>query len=500
MDEARHPEEESLENKGWCWTSLPEKGIPPCARSLHTGVVHDDNLYIFGGYDGIQRTNDFYKFNLTDMKWSLVHSDDMPPSPRDRHVTVSLGRCIYIYGGYDGSTRVNDFYEFNADTKCWREVIPTANSVSPSARHSHSAVVYEGCMYVFAGYDGLYRNDFHRFCFATNTWKVVTDSQGANEQWPKARYRTTATVVRDKMYVFGGHDGSRQLNDFYAWSFTEETWTEIQCLGSPPSPRDSHVAVPYKNSLYIFGGSTGNARSDFYEYRIEEQRWVPICNTAGIQPCSRFCHIGSVHGKCFYIFGGYDGVQRLNDLKRFRFEPECYGIPSSTLAQDLRSLVNNELFSDVTFIVEGKKVFAHKLLLCRNSYFLAMFSSQMMEGSSREIQIPDVSYASFLCVLRYLYTDQADLSLDNAMEIFIAADRFCIERLKRICEKTILNSIDLNNVASIFQAADLHGACALREAALRFLLSNFDAVSKTTSFIAMARSNVELVLEILAKR
>jgi hypothetical protein len=86
------------------------------------------------------------------------------------------------------------------------------------------------------------------------------------------------------------------------------------------------------------------------------------------------------------------------------------------------------------------------------------------------------------------------------MEIFIAADRFCIERLKRICEKTILNSIDLNNVASIFQAADLHGACALRESSLRFLLSNFDAVSKTTSFTAMARSNIELVLEILAKR
>jgi len=163
-------------------------------------------------------------------------------------------------------------------------------------------------MYVFAGYDGLYRNDFHRFNFETNTWRVVTDSLGANDHWPKPRYRTSATVAADKMFVFGGHDGARQLNDFYAWSFTNETWNQIDCIGSPPSARDSHEAVAYKNSLFIFGGSTGNAKSDFYEYRLDENRWMPVYSTGGKPPCSRFCHVAVVVKKCLYIFGGYDGL------------------------------------------------------------------------------------------------------------------------------------------------------------------------------------------------
>ena len=37
------------------------------------------------------------------------------------------------------------------------------------------------------------------------------------------------------MYVFGGHDGSRQLNDFYAWDFRSEIWSFIEAGGLVPS-------------------------------------------------------------------------------------------------------------------------------------------------------------------------------------------------------------------------------------------------------------------------
>lgn len=302
------------------------------------------------------------------------------------------------------------------------------------------------------------------------------------------------------MLVFGGHDGARQLNDFYAWNFTNETWTEIETLGYPPSPRDSHVAVNYKNSLFIFGGSTGNARSDFFEFKFDEQRWLPICSTGGTAPCSRFCHIGAVHSKCFYIFGGYDGSTRLNDFKQFRFEAESSDIPESTLTQELESFLNNPQFSDVTFLIEGRPIYSHKLLLCRSNYFSAMLSGSMIESTSKEIQISNITYPTFLTVLRYLYTDQVEINLETAMELFEAADLFCIERLKKICEQRIMASINLENAANIFQASDLHGAGSLREASLRYIVSNFDQVCKTTSFKDMARANVELVIEILNKR
>jgi hypothetical protein len=41
------------------------------------------------------------------------------------------------------------------------------NGAAPSPRHSHAAVVYETSMFVFGGYDGSYRNDFHQVSCAS---------------------------------------------------------------------------------------------------------------------------------------------------------------------------------------------------------------------------------------------------------------------------------------------------------------------------------------------
>jgi hypothetical protein len=56
-------------------------------------VYLDKYIFIFGGYDGTRRTNDFYKYdisklyiNLVIKQWHKIITNDMPPSPRERHV------------------------------------------------------------------------------------------------------------------------------------------------------------------------------------------------------------------------------------------------------------------------------------------------------------------------------------------------------------------------------------------------------------------------------
>lgn len=75
------------------------------------------------------------------------------------------------------------------------------------------------------------------------------------------------------------------------------------------------------------------------------------------------------------------------------------------------------------------------------------------------------------------------------MELFEAADLFGLERLKKMCEQSIMLNINTNNAATIFQvffilcviwnqAADMHHAQILRDHAMNFVLQNFDEVSK----------------------
>ncbi|TYZ58530.1 hypothetical protein PybrP1_012893 [[Pythium] brassicae (nom. inval.)] len=480
------------------WVTVPceNPSAAPCQRSLHVCATRKDSLYVFGGYDGSNRVNDFYEFNFNRHAWGVVPASGAPPSPRDRHVAVVYKDSFYVFAGFDGNSRVNDFIEYNFLSQKWSNVTVIAG-VPPTPRHSHAAVVYDKSMYCFGGYDGSYRNDFHEFNFDTGTWTLVA----ATGRVPRPRYRSSLVVHKNSCVLFGGHDGSRHLNDVHVFNFGLRSWSTPVMEGPAPIPRDSHVAVIHSNSMYIFGGSTGSAMNDFYELNLETNLWQAM-QFNGQPPGQRFCHVGSVYDASLIIFGGYDGSSRLNDFKQFRFGDEEFelDIPESTLISDLRALVNSEVMSDITFVVEGIPIYAHKILCVRCNYFKAMLTGEMLESRAREVEITDVRRPIFLSFLEYLYSDYLDVSVDVAMELFVAADRYGVDRLKRICESRMLGSLCIENAAAILHAADLHNAAVLRDQCIAFMLNNFDAVTKTNSFEEMGRTNVELVFELLKRR
>lgn len=45
------------------WSLIPSP-LSPCPRSLHVSCVYSSSIYIFGGYDGGSRVNDFYRYEI----------------------------------------------------------------------------------------------------------------------------------------------------------------------------------------------------------------------------------------------------------------------------------------------------------------------------------------------------------------------------------------------------------------------------------------------------
>lgn len=186
---------------GWEIVEAKENSDVPCQRSLHAGAVWKDSFVVFGGYDGFRRVNDLYAFDFKRQTWSQLSNQDAP-SPRDRHIAVVHENSLYIFGGFDGLSRVNgkspspcprlfgdfalspnclifmvivmwiDLHSFDLETNEWKAVVVAAGH-PPTPRHSHSAVIYQDAMYIFGGYDGSYRSDFHAFSFLSRTWRQV---------------------------------------------------------------------------------------------------------------------------------------------------------------------------------------------------------------------------------------------------------------------------------------------------------------------------------------
>jgi speckle-type POZ protein len=123
-----------------------------------------------------------------------------------------------------------------------------------------------------------------------------------------------------------------------------------------------------------------------------------------------------------------------------------------------------------------------------------MFDEKLSEQT---IVVTDISYDTFLSLMKYLYTDECEITLENSITLLKAADLYGIERLKILCEQTISSSIYEANVTTLFMEADRHKAETLRYITMNFILSRFDTVSKLEGFETMMRTRPELAMEIL---
>jgi N-acetylneuraminic acid mutarotase len=510
------------------WNAVNLRSSPdsvPKQRALHVGAVVGDAMYIFGGYDGSSRLNDIHKFEFQVGTWQMVQpaSSSNIPSARDRMSAVSYRESMYIFGGYDGTNRVNDLWRFDTIRNSWDlcEFVGQA----PSARHSHNMVESDGKLYILFGYDGNYKSDIHEYCVARKTWVQIT----AKGSIPRPRYRSSVVVHSGTHFLsFGGHDGLKHLDELYSFDLGSNTWSLIEPLipisslgpyairtlspntAPPPSHRDSHSAVVHGESMFVFGGSTGVARNDLFEYRIDLNAWIEVQSHSPASPvddsslpCPRFCHVGVTYKDCMYIHGGYDGQNRLSDFRSFSFlENVLLDIPPPTILADIHEAISDPTFSDVAFSVDGQVIKGHRVILARCEFFSALFQTSMSEKSKEIIPIHDVSIDVFKTIVAYLYTDEVDESktLADPLAVFTAADRFGIDRLKRICEQAVLSSICIDNACSIFHAADMVNASLLRKRALEYLVRHYDAIVKTSGFEELARRNIELTLEIIRLR
>ncbi|EXC17557.1 Arm repeat protein interacting with abf2 [Morus notabilis] len=140
--------------------------------------------------------------------------------------------------------------------------------------------------------------------------------------------------------------------------------------------------------------------------------------------------------------------------------------------------VNSPTLSDVTFLVEGKRFYAHRIcLLASSDAFRAMFDGGYREKDARDIEIPDIKWEVFELMMRFIYTGSIDIATDIAQDLLRVADQYLLEGLKRLCEYTIAQDISLENVSSMYELSEAFNALSLRHTCILFILQQFEKLS-----------------------
>lgn len=173
-----------------------------------------------------------------------------------------------------------------------------------------------------------------------------------------------------------------------------------------------------------------------------------------------------------------------------------------------REYVNNPKVSDVTFVVEGRDFFAHKIaLVSASAAFRSMFEGAYRESNSgTKIEIPNIRFAVFEEMMLCIYTGDLEVVPDLAQELLQAADQYLLEGLKRLCEASIASRLSVENLTHVYEQAESYRAPQLRNSCVLFALEHYaelvehmgegpyTAMWQVTSMLVQLRSYMETQL------
>ncbi|GFU60575.1 kelch domain-containing protein 3 [Nephila pilipes] len=138
------------------WESVVTSGFPPSKRDFHSVSVIGNCMYIFGGRGEDDTDNDTYPSEImyldtNSMKWSTPFCDGHEPCGRRSHSAVVYKSEIYIIGGFDGVNirHLNDVFKYNPVNSVWTEM--KVRGEPPCPRRRHCSVVVKDSLYLFGG-------------------------------------------------------------------------------------------------------------------------------------------------------------------------------------------------------------------------------------------------------------------------------------------------------------------------------------------------------------
>lgn len=166
------------------------------------------------------------------------------------------------------------------------------------------------------------------------------------------------------------------------------------------------------------------------------------------------------------------GSVHLNDVAS-KYEEIANSQNQATTTNNSSSTTTNPASTNATSnMVMVREFEAHKAILAaRSPVFSAMFEHGMEETRQNRVEITDLDPETVAEVLRYIYTGQVNNLDQLALSLLVAADKYQLDRLKSMCEESLVESLTVENACDVLSYADIYNAEQLRANAMEFVLT-----------------------------
>ena len=177
-------------------------------------------------------------------------------------------------------------------------------------------------------------------------------------------------------------------------------------------------------------------------------------------------------------------------------------IVRSTIRERCEAIFNKELLSDVKFVVrdsqggsESKTIPAHKFVLAISSpVFHAMFYGKLAETKNC-VEMSDCDYESLLELFRFMYSDEANLSPDNVMQVLYLAKKYMLPSLADKCSAFLQENLNASNVFHVLPDAQKYEEKDLLDHCWKVIEKETEEAVKSDGFVTIERSVLEELVE-----
>ncbi|XP_078621936.1 kelch-like protein 26 [Branchiostoma floridae x Branchiostoma japonicum] len=169
---------------------------------------------------------------------------------------------------------------------------------------------------------------------------------------------------------------------------------------------------------------------------------------------------------------------------------------SGEVLRYLNTLRTDALLCDITLIVDGKEIPAHKNILASCSdYFRAMFTRGMRECNQDTVEIKGVPYSGLENVVQYMYTSQITLNSETVQDVLTTANHLQISAVVQFCHEYLISIVDVDNCVDIGKIAQTFSLLDLRSVVDRFMLRRFSVLADQDDFQRLSIDELSALLE-----
>ncbi|KAH0994327.1 hypothetical protein GBA52_018191 [Prunus armeniaca] len=148
----------------------------------------------------------------------------------------------------------------------------------------------------------------------------------------------------------------------------------------------------------------------------------------------------------------------------------------------------------------GPPIPAHRALLAiRSEIFNNMLDSDGCKAPPNDaVTLPELNHEELESLLEFLYNGDLHEEKMNkhVYSLFLAADKYGISYLQKLCESHMLKSLSTANALDVLEVADVCSCLTLKENALDFIVKNMHDIVFSAKYDAFALKNPHLCVQI----